>query len=94
MGEAIDSFDGFFGCRFCEVHAIIMEPMKEESCHLCLKHWVFSTCSMVFVAKGLAWHQSLGIENCKGSSLKQIFKFCFFAGFNNYKCSYFYILLK
>lgn len=102
MGEAIDSFDGFFGSRFCEVNAVIMEPIKEESFHLRLKHWVsnhtssgcFSTCSMAFVATGFAWHQSFGIENCKGSSLKQIFNFCFFASFNNYKCSYFYRLLK
>lgn len=43
MGEAIDSFDDFFGCRFCEVNAIIMEPIKEESCHLRLKHWVFKS---------------------------------------------------
>ena len=43
MGEAIDSFDDFFGCRFCEVNAIIMEPIKEESCHLRLKHRVFKS---------------------------------------------------
>lgn len=43
MGEAIDSLDDFFGCRFCEVNTIIMEPIEEESCHLSLKHWVFKS---------------------------------------------------